>query len=65
MSLPVYKRVLEEEIKTLSPRAGSPNLSSSSGSGVWIKEKSELCKKFMERGSCPTGDKCKFAHGSH
>lgn len=30
----------------------------------YIKEKSELCKKFMEKGSCPYGYKCKFAHGS-
>ena len=30
-----------------------------------MKEKSELCKKFMEKGHCPYGSKCKFAHGSH
>ena len=30
-----------------------------------IKQKSDLCWKFMEHGSCPYEDKCKFAHGSH
>lgn len=67
MSSQIYLRVLEvDDRETLaSPRAGSPNLSSSSGSGEWVKEKSELCKKFVERGSCPYGEKCKFAHGSH
>lgn len=64
MSLPICKRVTEDERESLSTREDSPNLSSSS-SGEWIKEKSELCKKFMERGYCPYGDKCKFAHGSH
>ena len=29
------------------------------------KLKSELCKKYIERGSCPYGIKCKFAHGCH
>ena len=29
------------------------------------KEKSELCRKFMEFGYCPYQKKCKFAHGSH
>ena len=29
------------------------------------KEKSELCRKFMEKGFCPYQKKCKFAHGSH
>ena len=32
---------------------------------TYFKEKSELCKKFMEKGDCPYGFKCKFAHGSH
>ena len=31
----------------------------------YFKEKSELCKKYMEKGECPYGYKCKFAHGSH
>jgi hypothetical protein len=29
------------------------------------KEKSQLCKKFVENGYCPYQKKCKFAHGSH
>lgn len=29
------------------------------------KEKSQLCKKFIEFGFCPYEKKCKFAHGSH
>ena len=29
------------------------------------KEKSELCRKFMEFGYCPYQRNCKFAHGSH
>lgn len=29
------------------------------------KEKSQLCKKFIEFGVCPYEKKCKFAHGSH
>ncbi len=29
------------------------------------KEKSQLCKRFMENGYCPYEKKCKFAHGSH
>lgn len=29
------------------------------------KEKSQLCKKFMQNGCCPYQKKCKFAHGSH
>lgn len=29
------------------------------------KEKSELCRKFMEFGYCPYQKKCKFAHGCH
>jgi hypothetical protein len=27
------------------------------------KAKSSLCKNFMEKGSCPYGGKCQFAHG--
>ena len=27
--------------------------------------KTELCRKFMENGSCPYGKKCQFAHGYH
>ncbi len=29
------------------------------------KEKSQLCKKFVENGYCPYEKKCKFAHGLH
>ena len=29
------------------------------------KEKSQLCKKFIENGYCPYQKKCKFAHGLH
>lgn len=27
------------------------------------KTKSSLCKNFAEKGSCPYGQKCQFAHG--
>lgn len=27
------------------------------------KYKTELCKKYMQMGSCPYGSKCRFAHG--
>ena len=27
------------------------------------KVKSSLCRNFMEKGSCPYGSKCQFAHG--
>lgn len=30
-----------------------------------LKIKTELCKSFMETGSCPFDDKCAFAHGDH
>ena len=29
------------------------------------KEKSQLCKKFVENGYCPYEKRCKFAHGLH
>lgn len=29
------------------------------------KVKSQLCKRFMEKGYCPYEKRCKFAHGSH
>jgi|JI9StandDraft_2_1071091.scaffolds.fasta_scaffold771969_1 hypothetical protein len=29
------------------------------------KEKSELCRRFMDYGYCPYQKRCKFAHGSH
>jgi hypothetical protein len=29
------------------------------------KEKSQLCKKFIENGCCPYKTRCKFAHGLH
>jgi hypothetical protein len=29
------------------------------------KEKSQLCKKYLEFGFCPYEKKCKFAHGLH
>lgn len=29
------------------------------------KAKSSLCRNFMEKGSCPYGSKCQFAHGPH
>ena len=29
------------------------------------KEKSQLCKKFIENGYCPYEKRCKFAHGLH
>jgi hypothetical protein len=28
------------------------------------KIKSSLCKKFTEKGFCPYGEKCQFAHGT-
>lgn len=28
------------------------------------KAKSSLCRNFMERGLCPYGSKCQFAHGT-
>ena len=66
MNQPVHKTTSpNDDSEVPSPRALSHNFSSSSGSGEWIKEKSELCKKFLEKGSCPYGEKCKFAHGSH
>lgn len=27
------------------------------------KAKSSLCRNFTEKGSCPYGNKCQFAHG--
>lgn len=33
------------------------------GQGSNAKAKSSLCKNFMEKGSCPYGSKCQFAHG--
>lgn len=27
------------------------------------KAKSSLCRNFMEKGTCPYGNKCQFAHG--
>jgi hypothetical protein len=29
------------------------------------KEKSQLCKRFIENGCCPYQQRCKFAHGLH
>lgn len=29
------------------------------------KVKSSLCKNFTEKGFCPYGQKCQFAHGTH
>ena len=29
------------------------------------KQKSELCRSFMETGFCPYFQRCKFAHGCH
>lgn len=29
------------------------------------KAKSSLCRNFMEKGSCPYGPKCQFAHGPY
>ena len=29
------------------------------------KAKSSLCKNYMEKGECPYGSKCQFAHGPH
>ena len=29
------------------------------------KAKSSLCRNFMEKGACPYGSKCQFAHGPH
>lgn len=28
-----------------------------------VKYKTELCKTFSEKGYCPYGRKCRFAHG--
>lgn len=41
-----------------SPREHAPQPSS-------YKEKSQLCKKFVENGYCPYEKRCKFAHGLH
>ena len=30
-----------------------------------LKHKTELCKNFSEKGACPYGKKCRFAHGAH
>mmetsp|Transcript_7584 Transcript_7584/g.33831 ORF Transcript_7584/g.33831 Transcript_7584/m.33831 type:complete len:148 (+) Transcript_7584:114-557(+) len=27
--------------------------------------KTEMCRSFVERGYCPYGEKCQFAHGEH
>lgn len=40
-----------------SPREHAPPAS--------YKEKSQLCKKFVEHGYCPYEKRCKFAHGLH
>lgn len=40
-----------------SPREHAPSAS--------YKEKSQLCKKFVEHGYCPYEKRCKFAHGLH
>jgi hypothetical protein len=37
-------------------------LTPSSGKGC-SKAKSSLCKNFAEKGYCPYGSKCQFAHG--
>ena len=29
------------------------------------KAKSSLCRNFTEKGFCPYGNKCQFAHGPH
>ena len=29
------------------------------------KLKSSLCKNYTEKGCCPYGQKCQFAHGTH
>jgi hypothetical protein len=34
-------------------------------SGGSSKAKSSLCKNFTEKGFCPYGSKCQFAHGPH
>lgn len=33
------------------------------GRGVCSKAKTSLCKNFTERGHCPYGRRCQFAHG--
>lgn len=30
-----------------------------------LKQKSQLCRGFIEAGFCPYQNRCKFAHGSH
>ena len=31
---------------------------------VYFRYKTEMCRPFMEHGSCKYGDKCQFAHGT-
>lgn len=30
-----------------------------------LKYKTELCRTFEEKGACPYGQKCRFAHGKN
>jgi hypothetical protein len=50
--------------ESVSPRHEHPNAYYKSSIRK-DKEKSQLCKKFLEFGFCPYEKKCKFAHGSH
>lgn len=47
-------------------QAQSPSSRTSScdsNSSDTLKYKTELCKKYEEKGLCPYGLKCRFAHG--
>jgi hypothetical protein len=68
------RRMFREKIEDLnltknqgSPPSTEESLSPPNSSQLQFrtKEKSELCRKFMEFGYCSYQRNCKFAHGSH
>ncbi len=56
--IPLFKEMSHSLSTEESPRQNLPSY-------ISHKEKSQLCKKFVENGYCPYEKKCKFAHGLH
>lgn len=64
--MPLYSKQLNSSFSTSGSSTPRESPEGHEKSSIHSnKEKSQLCKKFMENGFCPYQNKCKFAHGSH
>lgn len=60
---PVYKNHGADKMKRPCKVFNNSQERTKFNQRIMIKKKTELCETFMNRGQCPYGQSCSFAHG--